>query len=404
MHQRPNVARRGFTLIELLVVIAVIAVLIALLLPAVQSAREAARRTQGVNNLKQIGLATLNFESTYGRFPGDLSYVTAFTNPCFINGAPNPGDLDPAAQQTDPTTATGFLTQVLAFMEQSNVYNLINLNRSGLAGANVPPATGGSDSNNLFPSVGQDTAYSIAINSFICPSSPVPPTINYFNCCWSTYGNGGGNPDPTPPNQIWGRTDYDAIPGMHDSPLVANGFPQSYINMVGDCTESGVIHDINPCYQQQTTGTCATRPQNRGFVTFAGITDGSSNTLTAAEDGGRPVGYNRKKVIFSAVQAGGTLMPVDGSIQPVHGGGGAWADPFSFFHPGGAQGPENGARGGPCLINCTSDNEFFSFHPGGCNVVFADGSVHFLKETIAPPTWAALITRAGGEITSADQY
>ena len=404
MNQRPHQTRGGFTLIELLVVIAIIAVLIALLLPAVQSAREAARRTQCVNNLKQIGLGTLNFESAYSRFPGDLSYVTAFTQPCFINGKPNPGDPDPAAQLTDPTTATGYLTQVLAFMEQSPVYNLINLNRSGLAGANVPPAVGGSDSNNLFPSIGLNSAYATTINSFICPSSPAPPGINYFNCCWCTYGNGGGNPDPGPPTQIWGRTDYGAIPGMHDSPLIANNFPQSYINQVGDCTESGVIHDINPCYQIQTTGTCATRSQNRGPVTFASITDGSSNTLMVAEDAGRPVGYNRKKVIFSDFQSGGSFMPVDGVIQPVHGGGGAWADPFSFFHPGGAQGPENGKRGGPCLINCTSDNEFFSFHPGGCNVLFADGSVHFLKETLAPPVWAALITRAAGEILSADQY
>jgi len=98
------------------------------------------------------------------------------------------------------------------------------------------------------------------------------------------------------------------------------------------------------------------------------------------------------------------LTPVDGVIQPVHGGGGAWADPFSFFHPAGATGGDNPQRGGPCLMKCMSDNEFFPFHPGGCNVRFADGSVHFLKETISPPAWAALITRAGGEILSADQY
>ena len=87
----------------------------------------------------------------------------------------------------------------------------------------------------------------------------------------------------------------------------------------------------------------------------------------------------------------------------VSGGGGAWADCNSDTHIDGAS--ANGIRyAGTCMINCTTDNEVYSFHPGGANVCFADGSVHFVKESINPAVFFALITRAGGEIISADQY
>src|SRR5580693_4676754 len=119
----------GFPLIELLVVIAIIAVLIALLLPAVQAAREAARRTQCVNNLKQIGLGTLNFESTYGSLPPD---VVRLAKP----------DLNADAQAAIPTAGGSFLMQILPYMEQTNVYNLININLSTFDTANIPPCTG----------------------------------------------------------------------------------------------------------------------------------------------------------------------------------------------------------------------------------------------------------------------
>ena len=120
--------------------------------------------------------------------------------------------------------------------------------------------------------------------------------------------------------------------------------------------------------------------------------------MMIGEDAGRPVGYNHARQIY--VQNGG---PVDGVINPVGGGGGAWADPFSYAHLDGSS--ADGIRGnGICLVNCTSNNEIYAFHPGGANVLFADGSVHFVKESIDPRVIVSLITRAGGETISADQY
>jgi len=120
-------ARNGFTLIELLVVISIIAVLIALAVtPPSSRAREAARRAQCVNNLKQIGLATLNFESTYGFLPPDAMKLAI----------PDP---NPDAQAGIPVNAASYLTQLLPYLEQNNVYNQINISLSLFNTANIPP-------------------------------------------------------------------------------------------------------------------------------------------------------------------------------------------------------------------------------------------------------------------------
>jgi prepilin-type N-terminal cleavage/methylation domain-containing protein/prepilin-type processing-associated H-X9-DG protein len=378
----------GFTLIELLVVIAIISVLIALLLPAVQAAREAARRAQCVNNLKQIGLATLNFESTYQYLPSKALPVNQ-TNW-------NATDPNADAQYAMPGVAASYLTQILPYLEQTVIYNQINLS-PGVAAAdtmNIPVCTGAGAIHSGFNSV-----YSAAINVFLCPSCPAPPTVNYFNCFWGPYGDGGGDtcspgaPAPIagvtnlnpPPTQIWGRTDYFPPVGLHNSCLQAAGMPAAYIQAFGDSTDSGTI----------------TGWQLTNKIRMASITDGTSNTMMTAECSGRPAGYNGFRQIYFF--APDNLL-VDGVIEPVSAGGGAWADNFTYSRLAGAQGRQNGLRGGTCMVNCTSDDEIFSFHPGGANAVFVDGSVHFLKDASSVPLIAALVTRAGGEIVSADQY
>jgi prepilin-type N-terminal cleavage/methylation domain-containing protein/prepilin-type processing-associated H-X9-DG protein len=371
----------GFTLIELLVVISIIAVLIALLLPAIQSARESARRAQCVNNLKQIGLATLNFESTYASLP-----------PKGLRLAVPDSNVD--AQAAVPNIAASYLTQILPFMEQTTIYNQINLSQAASDTANIPPCIGPGALHS-----GNNTAYSLAISVFLCPSSPGPPTMNYFNAFWGPYGDGGGDvctpgaPAPTggvsnlnpPPTQIWGRTDYFPIPGLHNTALLAAGMAPGYIAAVGEGKDSGTLTD----------------PLITGKIRMASITDGTSNTMMVSECGSKPIGYNGFRQIYLSEVDG---LPVDGVIEPVSSGGGAWADNFTYSSLAGAQGRQNGIRGGTCMVNCTSNNEIYAFHPGGANALFVDGSVHFLKDVATVSLIASLVTRAGGEMIGGDQY
>jgi prepilin-type N-terminal cleavage/methylation domain-containing protein/prepilin-type processing-associated H-X9-DG protein len=374
-------AASGFTLIELLVVIAIIGVLIALLLPAVQAAREAARRAQCVNNLKQIGLATLNFESTYGTLPPKGLRLSA-------------DDSNVDAQAAIPNVAASYLTQILPYLEQTVIYNQINLSLASSDTVNLPPCVGPGALHS-----GVNSVYSVAINTLLCPSSPGPATMNYYNAFWGPYGDGGGDvctpgaPAPTgkvqnlnPPHvQIWGRTDYFPIPGLHNTAMQAAGMNPAYVTAVGEGRDSGTITDH----------------LLTGKIRIASITDGTSNTLIVSECGSKPVGYNGfRKNYFSEVNG----LLVDGVIEPVSSGGGAWADNFTYSSLAGAQGRQNGIRGGTCMINCTSNNEIYAFHPGGANALFADGSVHFIKDNASVPLIAALVTRAGGEVISADAY
>jgi prepilin-type N-terminal cleavage/methylation domain-containing protein/prepilin-type processing-associated H-X9-DG protein len=366
---RPSV-RRAFTLIELLVVIAIIAILIGLLLPAVQKVREAAARMTCSNNLKQLGLAIHNYESAYGILPAAYTLLPA----------PDP---DANAKFAGPQKGLSLQANLLPFMEQDNLYRRLDSTKSEFDTLNIPPNG---------PHSGANTAYAQVVKSYQCPSDPTPATLDYYNCCWGPYGNGGGAPcfpgggtgsnlNP-PPGQIWARTDYFPIAGIHNALIDSLGLRSQY---PGDTQMSGTINDpLLP---------------GGGPVKITAITDGTSNTLLMSECGGKPVGYNRRRQVYKSEVNG---LPVDGTIEPVTSGGGAWGDMFTYSALAGARCDDSGFRLGPCMINYTSNNEIYSWHTAGANALFGDGSVRFLKDTTAAPVIIALVTRAGGDIAQPD--
>jgi prepilin-type processing-associated H-X9-DG protein len=230
------------------------------------------------------------------------------------------------------------------------------------------------------------------VKSYLCPSNPTPQTLDYYNACWGPYGDGGGanclpgggtgtNLTP-PPGQFWARTDYFPVAGIHNALIDNLGLRGQYPS---DTQMAGTISD------PQLPG--------GGPHAIAAVLDGTSNTIFMSETGGKPVGYNRNRQIYNSEVNG---LPVDGSIEPVSSGGGAWGDMFCYSALGGARCDNSGFRLGPCMVNYTSNNEIYSFHPGGANVLFGDGSVRFLKENTTAQIVIALVTRAGGETASAE--
>jgi prepilin-type N-terminal cleavage/methylation domain-containing protein/prepilin-type processing-associated H-X9-DG protein len=161
-------------------------------------------------------------------------------------------------------------------------------------------------------------------------------------------------------NNTGACTDYAAYRGVHPL-LVATGLVDNVGNLAGALPD----HDL---------------PRQSSFL------DGLSNTLMVGESAGRP---QRWQV--------GQLVP-DASTN-----GGPWAAALSTIQLQGAT-YDGTSRPGPCAVNCTNNGETYSFHSGGANVLFADGSVRFLKQTINIRIMARLVTRAGGEVVSADDY
>jgi prepilin-type N-terminal cleavage/methylation domain-containing protein/prepilin-type processing-associated H-X9-DG protein len=373
--------RRAFTLIELLVVIAIIAVLIALLLPAVQSAREAARRSQCTNNLKQMGLAIHNYLSQQGSFPplfGAFNYTGIATPNLNFGGGPWP---------------LTWAVVLLPFYEQQALFNSANF--SG----------GAFDSQNV------GTLSSTRVATLICPSESirVGPWIaqNLANY----------------------RANFQGPPGVisWSGPIVV---------MAPNGSISGPAMNVN---------------SNMGPFGAEGVTDGTSNTAAISEkligtiDQGNNSGVPTTTASYRNMALRG-MFNTGITVNVDQGAPGAALNLQFYQACNNIPGTQtlstysgwwdgacwNGSHGGTLNFNaydhwntpnkwsCLAGNSYGSIqnspgsindaitatsnHPGGVNVAFCDGSVHFVKDSISPQIWWGLGTRNQGEIVSSDSY
>jgi prepilin-type N-terminal cleavage/methylation domain-containing protein/prepilin-type processing-associated H-X9-DG protein len=367
--------RRGFTLIELLVVIAIIAILIALLLPAVQSAREAARRAQCSNNLKQIGLGMHNYHTSVGTFPLGGAYTAAYSATSFAGWG-----------------SWSAQALMLGYLEQAPLYNASNFSW----------ATGMANGFSI-----NSTVTESLLSVFVCPSDGLSPvkasgvwgsaaslscwqwtgdTNNYLASMGTTTAYGGnGNPgsgNPCTGVFTQGGTSY-GVQHITDGTSNTVAFGES---LIGDGTVETVRWRDGPIVAAKGAAVALYDISTNPTGTLSDLGLCAAGLMAQTTSG---AGNQNLKGFRWADSSGGyalfnTIVPPTSTQYPF-----AWC----------AMGRTKGSNASDGPYQCTSSN-----HPGGCNFLFADGSVHFLKSSISIKTYWALGTKANGEIVSSDNY
>jgi prepilin-type N-terminal cleavage/methylation domain-containing protein/prepilin-type processing-associated H-X9-DG protein len=348
--------RRGFTLIELLVVIAIIAVLIALLLPAVQAAREAARRIQCVNNLKQLGLGLMNYESSNGALPPQQVLQSAATS---------------------TTTATllwhnswGVTSRLIPYMEQGPMYNAVNFVDKTSNAANV-------------------TVVSSTLNILLCPSEP---NTQPFTSGTSTSGVS---------NYGWCAGDWYVYGGMGNAgaQLTRSAFTVNVSRRLAAITDglSQTAVASEGKVQTPIAGNCFGSASN-GSMLFPPLTN--PNIIPDP---------NASIAIIQSIYSSCLQRGVIGHTNWTYAN--SIYDGFTTALPPNTKvlvapgidldvNTEDENNGGPTYAAVTAR----SYHPGGVNVLFCDGSVRFIKDSINYQIWRALGTIGSGEVISSDAY
>jgi len=333
----------GFTLVELLVVIAIIGVLVGLLLPAVQSAREAARRMQCSNNLRQMILATLNYESTFkqivpGPFDGHPSALTAGLTP-------NPSGYPKNNVCCRAANRDGWSAQykILPFMEGTNIHEV---------GRDVPPTWRYVTPNNA----GEDDVARLFVSGFYCPSRRAP----------TGYGSAK-----------FGRTDYASNAGYY------HGRPDSRVDFIPEMPLG------RPAQGTRTRANGGLTRGRQGAIVWPG--EGDKRILTDFSDG------TSNSIVWSEKSLNGLEHGRDGGDNERWNNAG-WDECVIRYHF-----PPKADRStyAPDRDNGQSTNwnrYFGSAHAGGLSAAFCDGSVRFFAFEIDPLTWMRLCLIDDGEI------
>jgi prepilin-type N-terminal cleavage/methylation domain-containing protein/prepilin-type processing-associated H-X9-DG protein len=361
---------RGFTLIELLVVIAIIAVLVSLLLPAVQQAREAARRTQCKNNLKQIGLALLNYESTSKRLPpaSNVPWGRKGGDDCHMEYS--------IAGPTGGLFGPNWAVALLPFIDQQNLYNANSTNLQTYPGVVVGVPTG------TPPAGANGLTWRLTLVDQVIPAYRCPTEANIDQLFVNSNVPGGTATGG------WARGNYGAVAGYEDYDHVAGGATYK-TSKSGLPKSAGLVSSAVMC-------------SNYG-AKIAEITDGTSNTFIVGE---------LRAGLSSIDPRGIWAMGMPGAS--IINGGRANYNPSPNNLLGGTSADggdelEDGANYCNPLwaslgMGCTTSGTLMtsammrSLHTGGVQTVFCDGSVHFISNNINQVTYCQLCSKADGQV------